>query len=148
MQYWKCHPARSSICSVNTAGLIYIWATVTTEKWGAFAANFEELDENVVYEEREDEFDIVSQKTPNAVIPTYRSGCQEDEEVLKKRKQDQEELDVDVTGVDDEPEPITNALFEISNGPNDPIASTVQWLMEDPDDDTVQDYFPDRKSVV
>jgi len=27
-------------------GGIYIWSTVTTEKWGAFAAHFEELDEN------------------------------------------------------------------------------------------------------
>jgi COMPASS component SWD1 len=69
----KCHPARSSICSVNTAGLIYVWATVTTEKWGAFAANFEELDENVEYEEREDEFDIVSQcRIDLTVLPTER----------------------------------------------------------------------------
>lgn len=44
---------------MNTQGLIYIWATSSTEKWGAFAAHFEELDENVIYEEQEDEFDLV-----------------------------------------------------------------------------------------
>lgn len=50
----------STICSVNTFGGIYIWSTITTEKWGAFAAHFEELDENLEYIEKEDEFDIVS----------------------------------------------------------------------------------------
>ena len=29
------------------------------ELWSAYAPNFKELDENVEYEEREDEFDIV-----------------------------------------------------------------------------------------
>lgn len=51
---------KPSLCSVTTSGLIHIWSTTTTEKWGAFAAGFEELDENLDYEEREDEFDIVS----------------------------------------------------------------------------------------
>ncbi|KAF9520982.1 hypothetical protein BS47DRAFT_1310964 [Hydnum rufescens UP504] len=123
LQDVHCHPARSSICSVNTAGLIYVWATVTTEKWGAFAANFEELDENVEYEEREDEFDI------------------EDEEVLKKRKQDREDIDVDVTSVDDEPESIRNVPYYSSNDTSDRTASA-RWFLEDPDDDTVPDYFP------
>lgn len=36
-----------------------IWHSPTPERWGAFAGGFEEVDENVVYEEREDEFDIV-----------------------------------------------------------------------------------------
>ena len=37
-----------------------IWHCPTPERWGAFAGGFEEVDENVEYEEREDEFDIVS----------------------------------------------------------------------------------------
>jgi hypothetical protein len=36
-----------------------IWHCPTPERWGAFASGFEEVDENVEYEEREDEFDIV-----------------------------------------------------------------------------------------
>ena len=41
-------------------GNIFIWHCPTEERWGAFAGGFEEVDENVEYEEREDEFDIVS----------------------------------------------------------------------------------------
>ncbi len=41
-------------------GNIFIWHCPTDERWGAFAGGFEEVDENVEYEEREDEFDIVS----------------------------------------------------------------------------------------
>lgn len=40
-------------------GNILIWHCPTEERWGAFAGGFEEVDENVEYEEREDEFDIV-----------------------------------------------------------------------------------------
>ena len=36
-----------------------IWHAPTQERWGAFAGGFEEVDENVEYEEHEDEFDIV-----------------------------------------------------------------------------------------
>lgn len=41
------------------SGNILLWHNPTPERWGAFAGGFEEVDENVEYEEREDEFDIV-----------------------------------------------------------------------------------------
>ena len=41
-------------------GTIYVWSTTITEGWSAFAPDFIELEENREYEEREDEFDIVS----------------------------------------------------------------------------------------
>ena len=41
-------------------GNILIWHCPHPERWGAFAGGFEEVDENVEYEEKEDEFDIVS----------------------------------------------------------------------------------------
>lgn len=52
------HPFDPSIASVSVAGLIYIWAKEHVENWSAFAPDFEELEENVEYIEKEDEFDI------------------------------------------------------------------------------------------
>jgi COMPASS component SWD1 len=46
--------------STTSRGNILIWHCPTLEKWSAFAGDFEELDENVEYVEKEDEFDIVS----------------------------------------------------------------------------------------
>jgi COMPASS component SWD1 len=57
----KWHPFKSSIASTTNQGNILIWHCPTPERWGAFAGGFEEVDENVEYEEREDEFDIVSE---------------------------------------------------------------------------------------
>lgn len=45
--------------SVTALGKIYIWGNVPKMKWSAFAAEFEEIDENVEYIERENEFDLV-----------------------------------------------------------------------------------------
>lgn len=54
------HPKKASLVSTTNVGNILIWHCPTPERWGAFAGGFEEVDENVEYEEREDEFDIVS----------------------------------------------------------------------------------------
>lgn len=54
------HPSRPLLASVSTSGNINIWFTPTKENWSAYAPGFEELEENVEYEEREDEFDLVS----------------------------------------------------------------------------------------
>jgi COMPASS component SWD1 len=57
MTQW--HPMKPSIASVTKHGNILIWHAPAPERWGAFAGGFEEVDENVMYEEREDEFDFV-----------------------------------------------------------------------------------------
>ena len=54
------HPKEPAIASITHSGNILLWHSPTPERWGAFAGGFEEVDENVMYEEREDEFDIVS----------------------------------------------------------------------------------------
>jgi len=77
------HPVRPIVASVSTSGVVYIWATNYTENWSAFAPDFTELQENVDYIEREDEFDIID----------------EDENEVKK-KQGEETEDVDVVTVD------------------------------------------------
>lgn len=72
------HPIRPLLLSVSVSGPINIWFTPNTENWSAYAPGFEELEENSVYQEGEEEFDL------------------EDEDELSRRKQDQEDQDVDV----------------------------------------------------
>ncbi|WWD20760.1 hypothetical protein CI109_105237 [Kwoniella shandongensis] len=72
------HPTRPVIASVATSGDVHIWQTSLPDNWAAFAPGFEELEENVEYDEREDEFDI------------------EDETELNRRKDLEEDLFIDV----------------------------------------------------
>jgi COMPASS component SWD1 len=54
------HPSQPLVIAAGLdSGTIYQWSTTVAEGWSAFAPDFVELDENRVYEEREDEFDIV-----------------------------------------------------------------------------------------
>ncbi|KAF9183761.1 hypothetical protein BGZ51_003823 [Haplosporangium sp. Z 767] len=76
------HPIRPIIASVSSYGTIHIWATNYQENWSAFAPDFKELEENIDYEEREDEFDIVP------------------EEEASKRKHDDEDVIIDVTTIE------------------------------------------------
>ncbi|EDV19471.1 uncharacterized protein TRIADDRAFT_33540, partial [Trichoplax adhaerens] len=81
------HPLRAIISSI-ASGVISIWSHSLVESWSAFAPDFKELDENVEYSEKEDEFDI------------------EDEDKSTKAPSndgDGEETEVDITTVDDVP---------------------------------------------
>ncbi|EJT97547.1 WD40 repeat-like protein [Dacryopinax primogenitus] len=74
------HPYLPLIASVSNNGRINLWSALRKENWSAFAPAFEELEENIDYEEREDEFDI------------------EDEDEIRRRKRAIEEMDVDIGG--------------------------------------------------
>ncbi|KAL1978284.1 hypothetical protein VTN31DRAFT_1143 [Thermomyces dupontii] len=53
------HPNRPLIAACGLeSGCIYIWSVVSPQKWSALAPDFVEVEENVPYEEREDEYDI------------------------------------------------------------------------------------------
>lgn len=53
------HPSRPMVVACGLeSGCIYIWSIVTPQKWSALAPDFGEVEENVEYIEREDEFDI------------------------------------------------------------------------------------------
>ncbi|KAI5288190.1 chromatin binding protein [Ascosphaera aggregata] len=54
---WHPHRPMFIACGAE-AGYIYVWSIVTPQKWSALAPDFAEVEENVDYLEREDEFDI------------------------------------------------------------------------------------------
>ncbi|EIN10220.1 WD40 repeat-like protein, partial [Punctularia strigosozonata HHB-11173 SS5] len=110
LTYIHWHPSKSAIASTTNQGTILIWHCPTPERWGAFAGGFEEVDENVEYEEREDEFDI------------------EDEAEIARRKQIAEEFEVDIDGMNEEQVQEHTVL----DGDNEEDSA---WAEEDADDD-------------
>lgn len=77
------HPTRPLIAATGLdTGAIYIWTYNIPQKWSALAPDFVELEENVVYEEKEDEFDIV------------------DDAELDKRQLNDEEEEVDIVTIE------------------------------------------------
>jgi COMPASS component SWD1 len=79
------HPSRTILATCGHSGKVLIWAKHYAENYSAFAPNFKELEENEEYMEREDEFDLVDQST-----------------AVKKKLEEEEAVEVDITGVDDE----------------------------------------------
>ncbi|OCH95883.1 WD40 repeat-like protein [Obba rivulosa] len=108
------HPHKPSIASTTNHGNILIWHCPTPERWGAFAGGFEEVDENVEYEEREDEFDI------------------EDEDVLVQRKMKEEEEEVNIEGIDG----TAQATVEHARAQSGDYDDDAAWALEEPDDDS------------
>lgn len=82
------HPLRPIIASISS-GLISIWARPQIENWSAFAPDFQELEENMEYDERESEFDLED----------------EDNHRSMDKQTDVDELEtIDVEGVKPEPD--------------------------------------------
>ncbi|PLB35293.1 Set1-mediated histone H3-K4 methylation subunit Swd1 [Aspergillus candidus] len=53
------HPSRPMVVACGLeSGCLYTWSIVSPQKWSALAPDFGEVEENVVYMEREDEFDV------------------------------------------------------------------------------------------
>ena len=78
---WHPHKALLAACGLET-GRINIWSVTSPQKWSALAPDFVEVEENVEYVEKEDEFDIHAQ------------------EEINKRRLDFEDEDVDVLTID------------------------------------------------
>ncbi|TFY61031.1 hypothetical protein EVJ58_g4767 [Rhodofomes roseus] len=107
------HPKKASIVSTTNVGNILVWHCPTPERWGAFAGGFEEVDENVEYEEREDEFDI------------------EDESEIALRKQKAEDEEVDIDGlVEDQSSKPADLTQRVADDDED-----IVWAIEESDDD-------------
>ncbi|KZF22035.1 WD40 repeat-like protein [Xylona heveae TC161] len=53
------HPNRPLVAACGLeSGRVYLWSIITPQRWSALAPDFAEVEENVEYVEREDEFDI------------------------------------------------------------------------------------------
>lgn len=61
---------------------MYLWSIVAPQKWSALAPDFAEVEENIEYVEREDEFDIIP------------------DEEIHKRMQKEEDEDIDVLTIE------------------------------------------------
>ena len=79
------HPSRTILASCGSSGKVLIWAKHYAENYSAFAPNFKELEENEEYMEREDEFDLVDPQS-----------------AVKKKLEEEEAVEVDITTIDDE----------------------------------------------
>jgi COMPASS component SWD1 len=77
---WHPHKALLAACGLET-GRVNIWSVTSPQKWSALAPDFVEVEKNVEYVEKEDEFDIHPQAE------------------LTKRRLDLEDEDVDVVMV-------------------------------------------------
>ena len=55
------------MASIDSHGQILTWTTNNKQRWAAFAPGFEELEANIAYKEREDEFDIYVDQDNNVV---------------------------------------------------------------------------------
>ncbi|KAI5807671.1 Set1 complex component swd1 [Peziza echinospora] len=76
------HPSKPLVAAVGLeTGEVYVWANEVTQQWSALAPDFVEVEENVEYVEREDEFDV------------------HPKEEVKRRKMQIEDEVVDVFGV-------------------------------------------------
>lgn len=72
------HPSRPVVAATGLdSGKIYLWTSIVPQRWSALAPDFIEVEENVEYLEREDEFDVEDETEQN-----QRQLDDEDEEVV------------------------------------------------------------------
>ena len=126
---FQWHPSKPAIVSTTNHGNILIWHCPSPERWGAFAGGFEEVDENVEYDEREDEFDIVNSLLVKFISRWANNFSQEDESVLAERKMKQEEEEVDILSGNEVGEEIVD--YPRVNGDEDEFT----WADDEPDED-------------
>lgn len=107
------HPTRPAMASLSRNGDIHLWCVPSEENWSAYAPGFEELEENMEYEEREGEFDV------------------EDEDEANQRQHDEEVATVDIYPPGQAVQQ-ANCLHMLSHPPLPRAPSTSSNLRSDP----------------
>jgi COMPASS component SWD1 len=121
------HPVRPILVTASDQGLLHIWVTNVIERFSAYAAGFEELEENLEYQEREDEFDV------------------EDEMEAERRKLSIQDVLVDVIGAEGLPTVSSELLHAGQPGYMELqayLASSDAWADAEPDEDDQDDFAP------
>lgn len=62
---------------MSNRSTVYVWGTIPKEKWSAFAPDFSEIDDNIEYQEREDEFDIPNEAAAVETRPNQKQTTRE-----------------------------------------------------------------------
>ncbi|CAG8702092.1 9172_t:CDS:2, partial [Gigaspora margarita] len=75
------HPIQPIIVSVDEQGAMHTWTTRHKEDWVNWDPAFTEIHDNIVYEEREDEFDIVNEEVQSVQYNKNQNFEDEDEEI-------------------------------------------------------------------
>ncbi|MBW0462736.1 hypothetical protein O181_002451 [Austropuccinia psidii MF-1] len=126
LEAFDWHPTRPILASVSNIGLLHVWVTTVTENWSAYAPGFDELDENVEYREKEDEFDY------------------EDESDVERRRKDEQERTVDIFTIDQRHSPRLEAHRKRRAILLEESIETVKnddFVEFEPDDDQKEDFF-------
>lgn len=60
---WGVRSTNGNVCCISANGMdsgtIFVWGVRASQKWSALAPDFEEIEQNIEYVEKEDEFDMV-----------------------------------------------------------------------------------------
>ncbi|CAG8456894.1 16669_t:CDS:2, partial [Acaulospora colombiana] len=75
------HPVQPVIVSLDEQGAIHTWTTRHKEDWVNWDPGFTEIHDNIVYEEREDEFDVMSDDENFGVQSDQVQEVIDDEEI-------------------------------------------------------------------
>lgn len=89
------HPSRPLVvaCGLET-GCVYEWSIISPQKWSALAPDFGEVEENVEYIEREDEFDV----HPAEQVHQRRLDLEDEEPDAVTLDSTRDDTDPDTTG--------------------------------------------------